>query len=84
MKTTTGLIIFVLVAVLLLRASAFVVTEAEQVIITQFGDPKRVVQEPGLYFKMPFIQELYSLEKRVLPWDGAPAVSYTHLTLPTN
>jgi len=72
MKGLTTLIVVVVVLLILLKASAFTVNEAEQVIITQFGEPKRVENEPGLYFKTPFIQQVHRLEKRLLPWDGDP------------
>jgi membrane protease subunit HflC len=48
-----------------------VVEETDQVIITQFGKPVgKPVTEAGLYFKLPFIQEINRIEKRFLPWDG--------------
>lgn len=73
MKGLTTLIVVVVVLLILLKASAFTVNEAEQVIITQFGKPKLPVKkDPGLYFKTPFIQEVHRLEKRLLPWDGDP------------
>ena len=61
-----------IVAAILLYSSAYVVQEGKQVIITQFGKPVDVVEEPGLHFKTPFIQEVHELERRLLPWDGAP------------
>ncbi len=71
MKGIVGVVIAVVVLVLV-RASAFSVNEAEQVIVLQFGNPRKVVTDPGLKFKLPFLQEVRSLEKRLLPWDGAP------------
>lgn len=57
--------------VLLLFSSVFVVNEVEQVIITQFGDPVGdPIVEPGLRFKLPFIQEVHRFDKRFLEWDG--------------
>ena len=54
-------------------ASAFRVGEAEQVIITQFGDPiGDPIAAPGLHFKMPFIQQANFFDKRFLEWDGSP------------
>jgi HflC protein len=45
----------------------------EQVIITQFGDPVgSPVVEPGLHFKVPFIQQANYFDKRFLEWDGSP------------
>jgi membrane protease subunit HflC len=55
-----------------LYASAFIVEEGQQVIVTQFGKPVATVDRAGLNFKSPFIQEIHYLEKRLLPWDGAP------------
>ncbi|MDA0664167.1 MAG: protease modulator HflC [Proteobacteria bacterium] len=55
-------------------SSVYTVGEVEQVIITQFGKP---VGEPittaGLKVKMPFVQEVNPIEKRVLEWDGSPS-----------
>lgn len=53
-------------------ASAFIVEEGKQAIVTQFGKPVGAVQDAGLHFKSPFIQEVHYLESRLLPWDGAP------------
>ena len=50
----------------------YVVNEGKQVVITQFGKPVNFVTEPGLKFRIPLIQAVYRLEKRLLPWDGAP------------
>ena len=62
-----------LIAGLLLFNSAYVVDETEQVVITQFGrivgEP---VKEPGLNFKMPFIQKANYFPKNLLQWDGDP------------
>ena len=50
---------------------SYVVEETDQVIITQFGKPVgEPMTEAGLYFKLPFIQEINRIEKRFLPWDG--------------
>lgn len=50
----------------------YTVNEAEQVIITQFGKPVGdIVDEAGLKFKIPFIQEVNRIEKRILLWDGS-------------
>ena len=50
---------------------SYVVEETDQVIITQFGKPVgKPVTEAGLYFKLPFIQEINRIEKRFLPSDG--------------
>lgn len=52
-------------------SSAYVVDEAEQAIIVQFGEPQGdVVSEPGLHWKLPFIQEVRGFDRRLLIWDG--------------
>jgi modulator of FtsH protease HflC len=66
------LALVLLVVVLIgLMSTAFVVNEAEQVIITQFGKPVgEPITEPGLHFKLPLLQEAHFFEKRFLEWDG--------------
>jgi membrane protease subunit HflC len=61
----------VALAALVAFQSAFVVNEAEQVIITEFGAFVRAQTEPGLDFKTPFVQVVHRFDKRVLEWDGA-------------
>lgn len=46
--------------------SLFTVDQTQQALVIQFGDPKRTIQEPGLAFKLPFIQDVVYYEKRVL------------------
>ena len=62
------------IALFVLYSAVYTVSEVQQVIITQFGKP---VGEPvttaGLKIKMPFIQELNPIDKRVLEWDGSPS-----------
>ncbi len=57
-----------------LMSSIYTVDEVEQAIITQFGKPVgEPVVEAGLKFKIPFIQEVNPIDKRVLEWDGPPS-----------
>jgi modulator of FtsH protease HflC len=54
-------------------AAAYSVGEAQQVIITQFGDPVgEPIKDPGLHFKVPFVQQANYFDKRFLEWDGSP------------
>lgn len=63
-----AILAFIALAVFL---SAFTVDQTEQVIITQFGRPVgEPITSPGLHFKLPFIQQVNSFEKRYLAWDG--------------
>ena len=62
-----------LVLLLILSGAFYTVDQTEQVIITQFGQPVGdPITEPGLHFKIPFVQSVNSLDKRFLEWDGAP------------
>jgi len=62
-----------LIAALVVGGAFYVVNEAEQVIITQFGKPVGdPVITPGLKMKVPFLQKANFFDKRFLEWDGAP------------
>ena len=64
-----GILIFLIIIVLL--NSFYVVSEMNQVIITQFGEPiGDAITKPGLHMKAPFIQKANYFEKRWLEWDG--------------
>ncbi len=65
-------IVVLLVILIVASASAYQVGEAEQVVITQFGDPiGGPIETPGLHFKVPFIQTANFFDKRFLEWDGS-------------
>ena len=72
-KLISALIVLGL-AVYVLNSSIYTVSEVQQMIITQFGKP---VGEPvttaGLKVKIPFIQEVNPIDKRILEWDGNPS-----------
>jgi membrane protease subunit HflC len=62
------------IAALLLMSSVYTVSEVEQAIITQFGKPVGPpVTTAGLKLKVPFIQDVNLIDKRVLEWDGYPS-----------
>lgn len=63
---TLGIIVFVGLA------SLFTVSEREQALVVQFGEPKRTVTTPGLHVKLPFFEQVIFLEKRVLSLDVRP------------
>ncbi|MDG2487581.1 MAG: protease modulator HflC [Roseibacillus sp.] len=64
-------LIVVGIGLIVLSGAAYTVNMREQVVITQFGEPKGdPVTEAGLKFKMPFIQKVNSFDKRILEWDG--------------
>ena len=67
------IILPVLVAIATLAFfSIFIVKEVNQAIVLQFGDPKRIISKPGLNFKIPFIQNVVFLDKRILNLDTPP------------
>jgi len=74
MKKSIGIIAVVLAgaAIVITLSAAFIVDQREQALVLQFGDPKRVIQEPGLNFKIPFIQQTVRFDKRLLDFDNAP------------
>ncbi|HSL17951.1 MAG TPA: protease modulator HflC [Methylomirabilota bacterium] len=64
---------FVALVVVVAGGAFYIVTEAEQVIITQFGKPVGdPVTTPGLKVKVPFLQKANYFDKRFLEWDGSP------------
>ena len=72
MGRLTGIIGVVLVIALgiLASASIFTVHQTQQALVLQFGDPRRVITEPGLNFKVPFVQNVISIDKRILDLDS--------------
>lgn len=67
------LIILLLVILIGLSGSAFIVQEKDQVVITQFGRPVgKAIVDPGIHFKLPFIQVANYFEKRYMEWNGDP------------
>jgi modulator of FtsH protease HflC len=65
-RTVIAIIAALVVAFVLVEASLFQVDQTEQVLITQFGDPIRVIRQPGLHAKTPFVQTVISFDKRLL------------------
>lgn len=67
------LVVGIIVFSVVLKTSIYIVTEGQQVIITQFGRPvKEPISKAGFYFKLPFLQEVRYVDKRILSWDGFP------------
>ena len=62
------------IALFVARSSIYTVSEVEQAIITQFGKPVGdPVTSAGLKLKVPFVQDVNLIDKRVLEWDGNPS-----------
>lgn len=78
----TILVIFILVG---MKGMLFTVDEREQAIILQLGKHVRTIQEPGLYFKVPLVQNILRFEDRILEYDASAAKIITadkkHLVL---
>ncbi len=70
---TKNIVIIALVALIIIVVGSlglFVVDETEQAIITRFGKPVRTITNPGLHFKIPFIEMSHFFDKRFLEWRG--------------
>ena len=74
MKTKSIVFIIIILVILIgLSGSAFIVQEKDQVVITQFGRPVgKAIVEPGMHFKVPFIQVANYFEQRYMEWNGDP------------
>lgn len=65
--------VVILIAVVIAANSFFTIDEGEQAVVVQLGAPVGdPITEPGLYFKLPFVQEVRRFDKRLLSWDGDP------------
>ena len=72
MKKGTLLIILIVAILFIANLSLFIVDETKQAIVLQFGKPIRTIKEPGINFKLPFIQNVVFFEDRLLVYDAAP------------
>lgn len=72
-----SLIIIIFIMFVGFIVSAFVVDVTKQAVVLEFGKPVRVIREPGLYFKKPFVQEVIYFEKRILEYDSEPTLVVT-------
>ena len=60
------------VVLVLVLSALFTVHQTQQALVLQFGEPKRVVTEPGLHVKLPFVQNAVYIDRRVLDFDAEP------------
>ena len=70
MNRTIALIAGLAVIVVTAASTLFTVHQTQQVLITQFGQPIRVINEPGLHYKLPFIQSVITFDRRLLDFDA--------------
>ena len=73
MKLGKFILPLIFVIGLVVYLSLFTVKEINQAIVLQFGDPKKIVTEAGLQVKIPFIQNVVFLDRRILSLDPPPA-----------
>ena len=71
-KKLIGFLIVVVVVAFILNSVFFTVREDQQVVVTRLGKPVRVLREPGLGFRTPFIEQLTFFDKRLLEYDSNP------------
>ena len=71
MKKRTGILLaFIFIVLVIGYNSLFFVEQRVQALILQFGEPIRVIQEPGLNFKVPLAQNIVKFDKRILLFDN--------------
>src|SRR5213080_2978977 len=68
--TGIAVLIVLLVIIIIGYSSVFTVVQTEQVLVVRLGEPIRVVSEPGLNFKVPFIDTVISIDKRILDLEN--------------
>lgn len=68
---TKKFVIACVIVLLLSSGAMFIISETKQALVIQFGEVVKVIREPGLKFKIPFIQELVLIDKRLLDFDLA-------------
>ena len=65
-RVAIALIVLVVALLIVADASLFTVDQTQQVLITQFGDPVRVITQAGLHMKTPFVQTVIPFDKRLI------------------
>lgn len=65
-KKTKQILIFLTIFMVIFTSTMFTVDQRQQVLITEFGKPIRVIKDPGIHFKFPLIQESIFFDKRII------------------
>jgi len=65
-------VLIIAVILVTINLSVYTISMVEQAVITQLGKPVNNVYEPGLHFKLPFIQKITKFPKQLLDYDSAP------------
>jgi membrane protease subunit HflC len=78
MKQIPIFILIVIVVVLVVATQTYyLVDQTESALVVQLGKPVKAVEDPGLHFKTPFIQQVIKFENRLLIYDASPSVIIT-------
>ncbi len=72
-KSTIVVLVAIFFGLIVIYNGAYTVGQAEQVVIVRFGKVIDTILEPGLHFKVPFVDDVRVFEKRWLEWDGDPS-----------
>ncbi|MDL2314264.1 protease modulator HflC [Desulfovibrio sp. OttesenSCG-928-C14] len=76
-KRVLSIIVILGIIGLVASQSIFTVHQTERAIVLQLGEPVRGISDPGLHFKLPFIQNVVYLDRRILTYDATRASAYT-------
>ena len=68
-NSLTAVVVLLVVVIAAASSALFTVRQTDQVLITQFGQPIRIITEPGLHFKIPFIQTVINFDRRLLDYS---------------
>jgi membrane protease subunit HflC len=77
MKSLITFVIVVVAVLIVYNLFTFTVDETQKAVVLRFGEFVRAVEEPGLHFKLPFVQSVTFLEDRVITYDIQPLDVYT-------
>lgn len=73
MRTITGVVaVIIALAAIAVYSSIFFVHQTQQALVLRFGEPRRIILEPGLQYKAPLIDTVILIDKRILDLDNPP------------
>jgi membrane protease subunit HflC len=73
MKTITGVVaVLIALVAIVLYSSIFFVHQTQQALVLRFGEPRRIIVDPGLQYKAPLIDTVILIDKRILDLDNPP------------
>ncbi len=70
-------VVLLILAVMLIGGAFYVVNVDQQVVVTYLGKPVKIIKEPGLYVKIPFLQKTTYFSKKILDYDADPRIVIT-------